>query len=42
MKLRITSHKEYNNEANLRSQRDAILAKLNELGFVASWTILEE
>ena len=42
MRLRITSHKEYDNEANLRSQRDAILVKLKDLGFVASWTILEE
>jgi hypothetical protein len=41
MRLKLTCSKEYDNEANMRAQRDNILDKLADAGFDAHWTVEE-
>ncbi|GAG63300.1 unnamed protein product [marine sediment metagenome] len=41
MNLRIEISKDYSNEANMRSQRDAVEALAAEKGFSFHWTVSE-
>lgn len=42
MRLRFVAHKDYDNEANMRAQRDNILERLTEAGFTVVWNVAEE
>ena len=41
MRLVITLEKEFNNEANMRSSRDAVEAKALEAGYLSHWIVSE-